>query len=60
MNYKEAYKKLEEYKQLHILEYYDELSYYEQQELISQINETDFSVLNSYNHSKGHGLATPF
>lgn len=54
MNYKEAYKKLEEYKQLHILEYYDELSYYEQQELISQINETDFSVLNSYNHSKGH------
>ena len=33
MNYQEAYKKLEEYGQLHVLKYYEELSKEEQETL---------------------------
>ena len=45
MNYQEAYKKLEEYGQLHVLKYYEELSKGEQETLLAQIEQTDFAVL---------------
>ncbi|MBD5518884.1 MAG: UDPGP type 1 family protein [Lachnospiraceae bacterium] len=45
MNYQEAYKKLEEYGQLHVLKYYEELSKEEQEALLAQIEQTDFAVL---------------
>ena len=45
MNYQEAYKKLEEYGQLHVLKYYEELSKEEQGALLTQIEQTDFAVL---------------
>ena len=45
MNFEEAKKKLEKYGQLHVLSYYDELTADEKQELLQQIEETDFSVI---------------
>ncbi len=45
MEYREAYEKLEEYGQLHVLKYYDELSGYEKEALLKQIEETDLAVL---------------
>ena len=45
MNYQEAYKKLEEYGQLHVLKYYEELSKEEQEALLAQIEQTDLAVL---------------
>ena len=45
MGYQEAYDKLEKYGQLHVLQYYDELSGYEKEALLAQIMSTDLSVL---------------
>ena len=45
MNYQEAYRKLEQYGQLHVLKYYDTLAAEEKQALLKQIDATDFSVL---------------
>ena len=45
MGYQEAYDKLEKYGQLHVLQYYDELSGYEKEALFEQIMNTDLSVL---------------
>ena len=45
MNLEEAKKKLEQFGQQHVLKYYDELTAQEQQELLAQIDATDFSVL---------------
>jgi UDP-N-acetylglucosamine/UDP-N-acetylgalactosamine diphosphorylase len=45
MGYQEAYEKLKRYGQLHVLQYYDELSTEEQQALVEQIDKTDFDVL---------------
>ncbi len=45
MNFEEAKKKLEKYGQLHVLSYYGELTADEKQELLQQIEETDFSVI---------------
>lgn len=45
MGYQEAYDKLEKYGQLHVLRYYDELSGYEKEALLSQIMDTDLAVL---------------
>lgn len=45
MGYQEAYDKLEKYGQLHVLQYYDELSGYEKEALIAQIESTDLAVL---------------
>ena len=50
MTYQEAYKKLEEYGQLHVLKYYEELDDDQKAELLSQIDETDFSVLQYTEH----------
>lgn len=49
MNYQEASNKCKEWKQEHVLQYYEELDEKEKQELLTQIEETDFSVLNSLN-----------
>ena len=45
MNFKEAYQKLEECGQLHVLDYYDELTLQEQEALLEQIDTVDFKVL---------------
>lgn len=45
MGYQEAYNKLEQYGQLHVLKYYEELSKEEQEALIAQIENTDLDVL---------------
>lgn len=46
MNLQKAQQKLAQYSQKHILKYYDSLSETEQTELLKQIAETDFSVVN--------------
>ncbi|MDE6944800.1 MAG: UTP--glucose-1-phosphate uridylyltransferase [Lachnospiraceae bacterium] len=45
MGYQEAYDKLEKYGQLHVLQYYDELSGHEKEALLEQIMGTDLAVL---------------
>jgi UDP-N-acetylglucosamine/UDP-N-acetylgalactosamine diphosphorylase len=56
MNLEEAKKKLEQFGQLHVLKYFDELSEAEKAELLQQIDETDFVVLeNCKNLGKSEG-----
>ena len=50
MTYQEAYSKLEEYGQLHVLKYYDELDDAQKEQLLQQVDETDFSVLQYIDH----------
>lgn len=45
MDYKVAYEKLEQCGQLHVLDYYEELTAEQKQELLSQIASTDFGML---------------
>ncbi len=45
MNYQEAYAKLAAADQLHVLKYFEELSECEKEALLSQIEATDFSVI---------------
>ena len=45
MNFENAKKKLENYEQLHVLKYYDELPENEKKALLQQIDETDFLSL---------------
>ena len=45
MNFEEAKQKLAEYGQTHVLDYFDELSEEQKEELLKQIDETDFSVV---------------
>ena len=45
MDINTAKNKLEKYGQTHLLKYYDELSDIEKNELLTQIEETDFSML---------------
>lgn len=64
MTYQEAYTKLENINQLHILKYYEELSALQKQALLDEIEQTDFSVLelakNRSNDIKsGRGTITP-
>ena len=47
MDYKQAYEKLEQYGQTHLLRYYDELDPAGQEALLEQIGKTDFSVVDS-------------
>ncbi|MDE6852071.1 MAG: UTP--glucose-1-phosphate uridylyltransferase, partial [Lachnospiraceae bacterium] len=63
MNLQEAQDKLARYSQEHVLKYYDNLSAAEQENLLTQIAETDFSVVNkikssSEDHSQ-NGEITP-
>ncbi len=54
MNFEEAKEKLAKFGQEHVLKYYDELTDAEKQELLKQIDETDFAVVeNSKNLGKG-------
>lgn len=50
ITYNEAVKILSDYGQVHILRYYDELSEDEKNELLRQIELTDFSVLDDFKH----------
>ena len=62
MNYEKALKKLEEIGQQHLLKYYDELSAKEQETLLSQIDETDFSVIrfmDAEEQASGRGTINP-
>ena len=62
MGYTEAYDKLAKYGQLHVLKYYDDLSGYEKEELITQIENTDFEVLRQCEHKEEmnpRGAITP-
>lgn len=62
MNFEEAKKKLEQYGQTHVLKYYDELTESEKAELLQQIKETDFAVLENcknLGHSAGRGKFEP-
>lgn len=45
MNYQDAYAKLKEGDQLHVLKYYEELSENEKAALLAQVESTDFSVI---------------
>ncbi len=45
MNYEQAWQKLSEIGQQHLLKYFDELSKEEQSALLTQIEETDFSII---------------
>ncbi|MCR5623989.1 MAG: UDPGP type 1 family protein [Lachnospiraceae bacterium] len=47
MNREEAIKKLEKYEQNHILKFFDELNEEEKEELLKQIDETDFSIIDT-------------
>ncbi len=51
MDYNTALDKLKEYGQEHVLKYFDELNDEEKEALLSQIEETDFSVLRLVNGS---------
>ncbi|MDE6568101.1 MAG: UDPGP type 1 family protein [Lachnospiraceae bacterium] len=51
MNLQEARQKLAKYSQEHVLKYYETLSASEQESLLKQIDETDFSVINKIKHS---------
>ncbi len=55
INYEEAEKLLEKYGQEHLLKYYGELSETEKHSLLSQIEMTDFSVINSLDSLSGNG-----
>lgn len=62
MTYEQAYEKLEQYGQEHLLKYYSELSAEQQSGLLSQIEETDFSVLEACKHMDavaGKGTIAP-
>lgn len=62
MTYDQAYQKLEEQDQLHVLRYYEELTKEEKEELLKQIEDTDFSVLSTCKdgaHAAKKGVISP-
>lgn len=63
MTYEEAYRKLEQYGQTHVLKYYETLSEAEKEALLAQIAATDFSALSSKEKEEkkkaGRGVITP-
>lgn len=62
MTYQEAYQKLEQAGQAHVLQYYDSLTEGERQELLQQVAETDFSVTAAFRQAVEpvkKGLITP-
>ena len=50
MTYQEAYDKLLAYDQTHVLKYYETLSEEEKQELLAQIEDTDFGIIENLSH----------
>lgn len=62
MGYEEALKKVAEYGQEHVLQYFDELTAEQQMALLQQIEQTDFSVLSKASegeHALERGKITP-
>ena len=62
MNLEQARQKLEKCGQLHVLDYYEELTDEQKQELLKQIDETDFSVIRYAENPHGNqvrGKITP-
>ena len=62
MNLEQARQKLEKYGQLHVLDYYEGLTDEQKQELLKQIDETDFSVIRYAENPHGNqvrGKITP-
>lgn len=62
MNFDQALEKLKAAGQEHVLKYYDELTKEQQERLLSQIEETDFSVLSSLKRNRkesGRGQIAP-
>ena len=62
MNYSQAVEKLSKYGQEHILKYYDVLSESEKEELLKQIEDTDFEVIKmckNKNEAAKKGEITP-
>ncbi len=62
MNLQMAKDKLEKYGQQHVLKYYDELTDSEREELLAQIEDTDFEVLSNCKNlgkSEGRGKFAP-
>ena len=62
MNLEEARQKLEKYGQLHVLDYYGELTDEQKESLLAQIDETDFSVIRYAENPHGNqvrGKITP-
>jgi len=53
MTYEQAYAKLKQYGQTHLLKYYEEISDVQKAELLKQIEETDFSVVEACKHMDG-------
>lgn len=52
MTLENAKNKLEQYGQQHVLQYYGELNEQEQEQLLAQIEDTDFSVINQISEKK--------
>ena len=50
MDYQNAVQKCEKYHQEQLLKFYDELNEVEKEQLLTQIEKTDFSVLDSLKH----------
>lgn len=62
MNFEEAKEKLQKYGQEHVLKYYSELSDSEKQELLAQVEDTDFAVLancKNLGHADARGEFAP-
>lgn len=62
MNYSEAFKKVSEYGQEHVLQYFEELSEEGKTTLLAQIEQTDFSVLSQAaqaDKEQARGVITP-
>ena len=62
MDYQNAVQKCEKYHQEQLLKFYDELNEVEKEQLLTQIEKTDFSVLDSLKHIedvKKKGVITP-
>ncbi|SCY28626.1 MULTISPECIES: UTP--glucose-1-phosphate uridylyltransferase [unclassified Butyrivibrio] len=62
MDFQSAQEKLAKYGQEHVLKYYDELSDTEKEELLAQIEDTDFAVLENCKNlgkSEGRGQFAP-
>lgn len=55
MNLEQAKNKLAQYEQEHVLTYYDQLSSSEQKQLLAQIDDTDFSVIERINRKPEEG-----
>lgn len=55
MNYAEASEKLKKYGQEHVLQYFEELSEGEKEALLTQIDDTDFSMLSSCKEKESTG-----